>query len=92
MAVPEAAMNEDRGAMTLQNDVRRAGQFSGMESEAVAHSMEKASHHKLRLGVLPPHSAHQGAASVFGKVICHIDARRAPVTRPVTGRRLKSLS
>jgi hypothetical protein len=58
MKVPEAAMNEDDGSTTGENDIRLTRQRGCVESVPVAQRENQASNSEFWLGVLAPDAAH----------------------------------
>ena len=74
MPVPEAAMDEDHGAVFGQHDVGPAGQaaiFLAIHREAVAKPMEHRAHRKLRLGVAAADARHHLRALFWSEDIGH---------------------
>jgi hypothetical protein len=59
MAMPEAAMDEDRETMAGQNDVRPARQIGAVKAESGSKGMECSSHGLLGQSVLPADPRHQ---------------------------------
>lgn len=71
VAVPEAAVDEDDGAVFGQDDVRVAGQVASMESEAVAEAVEDRPDADLGGGVFALDGGHDAAALFGGELIGH---------------------
>jgi hypothetical protein len=74
MAVPKAAMHENHGPVSAQNEIRRAGQSSIMQPEPEAERVKHPAHDQLRLGILSPNGAHVGTASL-GRLMRSFGAR-----------------
>lgn len=66
MAVPEAAVDENRLAAAGENDIRPSGQVLAMEAIAVAHGVETAADNHLRLGVATLDRLHDAPALLGG--------------------------
>ena len=62
MAVPEAAVDEQRGSFRGENEVGLAGQVSAVEAEAEAERVSSAAHFQFGRGVARFHGAHDGGA------------------------------
>ena len=58
MAVPEAAMHQDRRAVAREHYVRPAGQVFAVQPEPEAQSVQPAPQRQLRLCILAPDAAH----------------------------------
>lgn len=66
--VPIASVHEDHRPVTLQNDVRAAGQTPHVHSESQTASMEVPADGQLRRGIPVPHGSHSGADRSCGHV------------------------
>lgn len=79
MPVPEAAMDEDYGAVLGKDEVRFARQAFVVEQVAKALRMQAASDYHFGLGVLAPDAGHHPAAG------CGVDDVRQPRARAPAG-------
>ncbi len=62
MAVPKAAMYEDRSAVARQDDIGRAGQVHAVQTEAQAESVKHLPYPNLGDGILSWYGPHDLAA------------------------------
>lgn len=60
--MPEAAMHEDHGPVTRENQVRRAWQVADMKLVSEAGSVKIASHHELGASILSANGGHHARA------------------------------
>lgn len=56
--MPEAAVDEDDGAVPRQHDVGRSGEVADMESEAIPGAVEHGANRQFRAGILAPDLGH----------------------------------
>jgi hypothetical protein len=71
MEMPEAAMNEDDGMMSRQDDIRFPRQSLPVKSETESRGVKKFSHDDFRFGVAPPDCRHISASGFGIEVIGH---------------------
>ena len=79
MAVPEAAVDEDDGAVFRQDEVGPAGQgfvFRAVDGEAVAEAVEHRAQGQLRLGVAATDAGHDFGTLFRGEDVHGGDSRR----------------
>lgn len=69
--MPKAAVHENYLSESPKDNVRRAWQFSAMQSVAISHAMHDSPHHEFRLRVLAANAAHSFAALGFGEGVRH---------------------
>ena len=62
MAMPEAAVHEDRGAKPRQHEIRTPRQMGTMEAKPVPESVDQRAHRPLRPGVLAADPRHEQGA------------------------------
>lgn len=68
MPVPEAAVNENRGLILRENDVRSARQITAVQAETVTEPVQRPPHRNFRLSVFTFHARHQ-ARTLRGDVV-----------------------
>lgn len=78
-------MYESHGPEAGKDQVRPAGQSSGLQAETEALSVEASAQQHLRLGVAPTDAAHI-AAALFRRVNVHIRRFRQRQRRPAVAR------
>ena len=71
VAVPEAAVDEDDGAVFAQHYVGGAGQALDIYAVAVAVGMEVTAHDHLGLGILALDTRHALVPLFFSHLVCH---------------------
>ena len=71
VAVPEAAVDEEDGAVLAQHYVGGAGQALDIYAVAVAVGMQVAAHNQLGLGVLALDARHALVPLFFCHSVCH---------------------
>ena len=71
VAVPEAAVDEDDGAVLAQYYVGGAGQVLDIYAVAVAMGMQVTAHNQLGLGVLALDARHALVPLFFCHSVCH---------------------
>ena len=71
VAVPEAAVDEDGGAVFAQHNVRRAGQALDIYAVAVAPCVQVMAHNQLGLRVLALDACHALVPLFFCHPVCH---------------------
>lgn len=69
MAVPKAAMNENRGTQLREDYVRFAGEVGPVQAKPIAHTMERGPDGMFRLGVRALHARHDGAPHLLGEYV-----------------------
>ena len=69
--VPEAAVDEDDGAVFAQHYVGGAGQMLDVYAVAVAMGMQVTAHNQLRFGVLALDARHALVPLFFRHPVCH---------------------
>ncbi len=77
MPMPEAAMNEDHGAETREDEVRRAWEIADMEPEPVAEPVHDRPDLKFRRSVLPADAGHHLGSLGCGEDV-HEKSHRMP--------------
>ena len=71
MPMPEAAVHHDGNAVLREDYIGAAREFSVLEAESEAMSMEPLPNQNLRLGVLAADAGHAAGALRGGHFICH---------------------
>ena len=71
MAVPEAAVDEDAGAETAEDDVGRAGETAYVDTVAEAVGEEETAHQHLGPRVAAVDVAHAAVALLSGHIVGH---------------------
>jgi len=71
VAVPEAAMDEDRGAMASQHYVGSAGKVMDVQTVAKPSEMECPAQCEFRFGISTPDARHHPRAGCRTNDICH---------------------
>ena len=74
--VPEAAVDEDDGAVLAQHYVGGAGQALDIYAVAVAMGMQVATHNQLGLGVLALDACHAPMPLFLSHSVCHNKCER----------------
>ena len=72
VAVPEAAVDEDDGAVLAQYYVGGAGQALDIYAVAIAVGMQVTAHNQLGLGVLALDACHALVPLFFCHSVCHV--------------------
>lgn len=65
MAVPEAAIHEDRSAILWQDDIRLSGQVLAVEPESITPRVEPLADNHFGPGILAPDTRHHLGAFGF---------------------------
>lgn len=73
--MPEAAMNEDYGAILRENEIGFAGQALVMKNVTEAACMQPLAHNHLRLRVFSPDAGHHPASHFRRDDVSHLRKR-----------------
>ena len=71
MPMPEAAVHHDGDAVLREDYIGAAREFSVLEAESEAMSMEPLPNQNLRFGVLAADAGHAAGALCGGQLVCH---------------------
>ncbi len=77
MPMPEAPVNEDRGAQAREDEIRRAGQVADMEAEPIAEPVHDRPDPEFGRGVLSPDAGHDLGSLGCGEDV-HEKSHRMP--------------